>query len=127
MTASNGRNRTVLAVDDDPVVLRLAQVILERADYDCITNTHPEAALAMLQDPGVNVDLLLADIVMPAMNGVVLAQRAVAARPGIKVLLMTAYSSDALREMNLMPTGTHIIMKPFKPQHLIARLAEIMD
>jgi two-component system, cell cycle sensor histidine kinase and response regulator CckA len=119
--------QTVLAVDDDPIVLNLARMILERADYGCIAIEAPEDALAALEDQSLSIDLLLADIVMPAMNGVVLAKRAVAIRPTIKVLLMTAYSYDALREMNLMPNGTHVIMKPFKPQLLISRLAEIMD
>src|SRR5690349_21075699 len=80
------RTQTVMVVDDDPVILRLSQVILDHAHYGCVTVQQPERALTMLEDRTLAIDLLLADIVMPAMNGVALAQRAVALRPELQVL-----------------------------------------
>ena len=117
---------TILAVDDDPLTLRLTEAILQRGDYKCITVVSPSAALAILEDKRHHIDLLLCDIVMPLMNGVALAQKAAALRPGLKILLMTAHSQDALRDMNVVPQGTHLIIKPFTPLALMQKVGSVL-
>lgn len=118
--------KTILVVDDDPLVLRLTEMILNNADYRCIPVVSTSAALAILENKGHQVDLLLTDVVMPMMNGVVLAQKVASLRPGLKILLMTSHTQDALREMNLIPEGTQLIIKPFTPLALMQRLEALL-
>jgi two-component system, cell cycle sensor histidine kinase and response regulator CckA len=118
---------TVLAVDDEPLILKLTKVILEHAQYTVIAVITPAAALMILEDRTVSLDLLVSDIVMPEMNGIELARRAVTLRPGLPVLLMTGYTPDILRDRNLLPVRTHVILKPFKPQLLVKRVDELLS
>lgn len=77
----------VLIVDDEPVIRTTAKKILERDGYAATTAASAAEALAALET-GV-FDVLLSDIIMPGMDGVELMERARAALPGLKVILIT--------------------------------------
>ena len=64
----------------------------------------------------------MTDTVMPGMNGVELARRLLAIRPHMKVLLTSGYS-DGVEEP---PLGASFIAKPFMPDALIQKLAELL-
>ena len=86
--------RTVLAVDDDPDVRKVAVEILRTAGYRVIEAATPAAALeALASEPAV--ELLFTDIMMPEMSGFELSRRAKQIHPGLRVLYTSGYVRDA--------------------------------
>jgi CheY-like chemotaxis protein len=86
--------RTVLAVDDDPDVRKIAVEILRTAGYRVIEAASPAQALeALAGEPAV--ELLFTDVMMPEMSGFELSRRAKQLRPGLRVLYTSGYVRDA--------------------------------
>ena len=85
----------VLLVEDNPHVLAFAEHLLEDLQYDVIAADSGERAMELLGE-GAEVDLLFADVVMPGLSGMELAQRARQDRPGLPVVLATGYSDEIL-------------------------------
>ncbi|MCY2928622.1 MAG: response regulator [Planctomycetota bacterium] len=86
--ALHGGNETILAVDDEASVLSVATELLRKAGYRVLTASSTEEALAIVEQHDSPLDLLVADIVMPGMNGAVLAERLCRLYPGMGVLYM---------------------------------------
>jgi CheY-like chemotaxis protein len=99
--------------------------VLTCAGYQVITMADGQEALALLADPGVPVDLLLTDVVMPGMSGSVFAARARALRPGIGVLYMSGYEQIGAPEEG-WPQEEHVIAKPFSRAALLARVNQAL-
>lgn len=97
----------ILLVDDDGQVRSTAAAMLEEMGHAVIALDSGPAALGVLAG-GDGVDLLVADFAMPGMTGGELATRAVAARPGLRVLLMTGYAEAAA-----LPDAVPVLRKPF--------------
>jgi signal transduction histidine kinase len=114
------RASTVLVVDDEAAIRDVAHRILTRAGYRVMTAAGQAQALAILSDPGVPVDLLLTDVIMPGMTGPALAAQAGAVRPGIRVLFMSGYD-----QRTAMP-GVQVISKPFSRAVLLARVNQLL-
>ena len=81
----------VLVVDDEPGVLRLCQRLLQRAGLKVITVTNPREGLEILERS--QVDLLLADIRMPGMDGFELIDRARILQPDLAIVVMTGFGT----------------------------------
>jgi CheY-like chemotaxis protein len=112
----------VLVVDDEADCLRSTAEILRRGGYDPLTANGPLEALEALdeiQSRNGNIDLLLTDVVMPEMDGLILAQRIVAQFPGIRVLLMSGYTN----EQRLFP----LLPKPFGMKQLLEAVSTVLD
>jgi len=125
--APAGRGESILIVEDDVAVRRVAERILDSAGYSVSSAGGGVEALELLDDPNAVYDLLLADIVMPGMRGDDLARRAVAMRPGLHVLFMSGYS-DQGPPSGLGPTAGRVsfIDKPFDAGALLERLRELL-
>ena len=79
-----------------------------------------------LRDPGVPVDLLLADIVMPGMTGGAFATQARSARPGMPILFMSGYEQPGdLADRSLGPAA-QVLGKPFSRAALLSRVGELL-
>jgi signal transduction histidine kinase len=97
----------ILLVDDDGQVRSTAAAMLEEMGHTVSAMGSGSEALRVLAGENA-VDLLLADYAMPGMTGGELAARAVAARPRLRVLLMTGYADAAA-----LPNGAPVLRKPF--------------
>ena len=115
---------TVLVVDDDQAVRRLASRILSEAGYRVIEAGHPEAALA--EAAATRVDLVLTDVFMPGMSGAELASHLRADAPGLPVLLMTG-APDGIRPVNGSGNPVEVLAKPFLAAELLARVGRLLD
>jgi PAS domain S-box-containing protein len=104
----------VLLVEDNPHVLAFAQQLLEDLDYDVRAAESGERALEILAENG-EVDLLLADVVMPGMSGVELAQAIRKQRPDLPVVLATGYSDEILSGAG---ASFEILRKPYDTRSL---------
>ena len=118
---------TILVVDDEPVVLNICKLALTRAGYNVLEASGGVAALEIFQKNAGNVRLALLDIRMPVMNGIELAQKLMASDPKLKVLLMSGYSINEIRQI-IGPDNPHrIIWKPFTSESLLRMIQTVLD
>lgn len=116
--AAAGGSHTVLVVDDDDAVRRAITRMLGREGYQVIERADPMAAVTLLEDPRVDLVLLLTDLSMPKMTGVALAARARALRPDLPVVLMTGIVDSADAEAARAEGVTLVVQKPFSREEL---------
>ena len=115
-------SRTILAVDDSPDVLSLAQEYLTSNGYTVLTATNAEEALAVLEREGDRVDLLFSDVIMPGgMNGLGLAGEAVRRYPKLRVLLTTGYNEEMVTDGPDRPS-MDVLGKPYRRSELADRV-----
>jgi two-component system, cell cycle sensor histidine kinase and response regulator CckA len=111
---------TILLVDDEDIVLNMAQTILEAHGYKVLTAGSGQTALRLLSGTGFKADLLLTDLIMPGMSGLELAGAAKGLAPDMPVLVMTGAA---------WPQGKddHVhIEKPFTSQDLLAKVRMVL-
>jgi CheY-like chemotaxis protein len=81
----------------------------------------------VLARAGQGVDLVLTDVAMPGMSGRELADRLRQARPDVRVIFMSGYADDEIVRRGLLEPDQPFIQKPFTPEGLIRRVAELTD
>jgi len=102
---------TVLLVEDEPMVRAVAERALTRHGYQVITADNGEEALEHLAK-GENIDLLISDVVMPGMDGPTVVREARKSRPDIKILFMSGYAEEQLRN-SIDIENVNFLPKPF--------------
>jgi CheY-like chemotaxis protein/two-component sensor histidine kinase len=120
-------SETILVVEDEPGVRKLAKRILEMVGYTALEAENAGEAQSVVQRHGGAIQLLLTDVVMPGMSGPELAMRLVAERPELKVLYMSGYTESAITQQRLLGQGTAFIAKPFDASVLTRRVREVLD
>jgi signal transduction histidine kinase/ActR/RegA family two-component response regulator len=116
---------TVLLVEDEAIVRNLAARALTHAGYFVLSADSPSGAIALFEQHGHDVALLLTDVVMPEMHGPALARRFGSERSDLPVLFMSGYSDSIPAEA----AGTEhaaFIAKPFAPADLVAAVSELI-
>jgi DNA-binding response OmpR family regulator len=83
--------------------------------------------MRFLERPDQPIHLLLTDVVLPGVNGRELARRALALRPGLKVLFMTGYSRNAIVHQGRLDSGVELIQKPLTHEQLSRRIRALLD
>src|SRR2546425_1919962 len=120
-----GGARTVLVVEDEPDVRDLIREILQFEQYAVLEASDREAALAIVGRHEGPIDLLITDLVLPGAGGDDVAQRVVAARPGIKVIYVSGYL-----EADVPPPALSLgplLPKPFTIGALIQTVREVLN
>jgi len=117
----------VLVCEDDPAIRRLVVRTLARAGVTVHDAPTPFDALAWLDGDGHDTEVLVSDIVMPGMSGVELMRAARQRIPGLRVLLMTGYADDKLRDLSAAESPDRVIAKPFSGAALLACVAELSN
>ncbi|HET7321238.1 MAG TPA: PAS domain S-box protein, partial [Longimicrobiaceae bacterium] len=120
-------NETVLLVEDDHAVRTLTRQILRRYGYSILEAGSGAEALGVAHAHLGPIHLLVTDVVMPGMNGRVLAERLVASRPDTRVLFMSGYTDDAFDERRPLGDGIDFLQKPFSPRVLAERVRQRLD
>jgi CheY-like chemotaxis protein len=118
---------TILVVEDEAAVRRLAQRVLAAAGYRVLTAADGHEALKASDAVHEEIHLLLTDVVMPQMSGSELARLLVTRRPAIKILFMSGYADDAVARHGVLAEGTHLVGKPFSAAHLVRAVREVLD
>jgi PAS domain S-box-containing protein len=115
-----GHGEQILVVEDEDAVRRLVERVLNGRGFKIQSCPDADAALQLLRDEDLNIQMLLSDVVMPGMQGSDLARRARELRPDIKVLLMSGYSEEMVARIDGRRDGFDLVEKPFTREQLLA-------
>jgi PAS domain S-box-containing protein len=122
--AAGATHGTILVVEDNTAVRRVVTRQLAALGYRILEAADADAALKLLKTE--RVDLLFTDIVMPgSMNGAELARRAIAARPGLKVLFTSGFPGGVGDEP-WRPDGARLLNKPYRREELVRAVHEAL-
>lgn len=116
---------TILVVEDQKDVRALAVTVLEHYGYQVLSAAGAEQAIALADASRDPIHLLLTDVIMPGMDGRVLAKR-LAARRTIKVLFMSGYTENAIAHRGVLDAGVNYIQKPFTPESLAEKVRAVL-
>ncbi len=119
--------RTVLVVEDDEDVRSYLVETLRDLNYRVLRAADAIAALGFLQQREIRIDLLLTDVVLPAMNGRELGRQAQILRPDLKVLYVTGYSRNGIVRPAEGETGIDLLQKPITQQMLASRIRTLLN
>lgn len=108
---------TILIVEDEDAVRRVAVRILRKMGYRTLEAASAGEALRIVIEENQSIDLLLSDVVMPEMLGTLLYGRLEASNPGLRVLFMSGYADGGSTGTQL-PEGAALLEKPFTPNRL---------
>jgi two-component system chemotaxis response regulator CheY len=120
-----GRKLRVLAMDDDPLTLRLLSLTLKQVGgFDATIVESATVALELLGRE--SFDIVISDAMMPEMNGRELCERARALGVTAPVVILSAASPDELGWSNTLHGATAWLRKPFKPSELVQEIQKIV-
>ncbi len=120
-------SETILIVEDQEAVRRLASDALKTYGYNILEAANGPDALVLTERYSGRIDLLLTDVVMPGMTGLELADQLRARTPEIKVVCMSGYMTDALGHWGVEHSGVAFISKPFTPVALAAEVRRALS
>ncbi len=118
---------TILLVEDQEIVRKLAIRALASQGYNVIEAQHGGEALIKCEELEGKIDLLLTDVIMPQMGGKQLHERLTQIVPNLKVLYMSGYTENAIAHQGVLDTGTNFIQKPFRPKELAIKVRQVLD
>jgi signal transduction histidine kinase len=126
-SAAQGGSEKILVVEDDENVRQLVIVMLESLGYRVLAASDGREAMSALEGEA-HIDLLFTDVVMPrGVSGRELADRAVKARPGLKVLFTSGYTENAIVHHGRLDEGVHLLSKPYQRGDLARKIREVLD
>lgn len=120
-------SETVLVVEDDNALRKLARTILKQKGYKVLEAENGEDALRISESHDGSIDLLITDVVMPKMGGRKTAERLQPLYPQMKVIYMSGYTDNAIAHHGVLEPGLYFIEKPFSPKALARKVRETLD
>jgi two-component system, cell cycle sensor histidine kinase and response regulator CckA len=121
-----GMGEIVLLVEDEPKIIKMGKMMLEKLGYQVLTAETPCRAIDLAAEHAGKIDLLMTDVVMPGMNGRDLAEKLQVLYPDLKRLFMSGYTADVIAHHGVLNEGVHFIQKPFSMKDLAARVREAL-
>ncbi|WP_287126544.1 PAS domain S-box protein [Desulfobacter sp.] len=118
---------TILLVEDEPSILRMTRMMLERMGYKVLAAGTPGGAIALAREYAGQIHLLMTDVVMPEMNGRDLAGNLLALYPDLKRLFMSGYTANLIAHHGLLAEGVNFIQKPFSREQLGKKVRDVLD
>lgn len=119
--------KTVLVVDDEPSVLRVASKVLRRDGYEILEALGGEEALRVADEYTGTIDLLLTDVVMPGLGGRELGERFRELHPGTALLFMSGYTEDEVLLQGIRVAEVNYISKPFTVAGLRDKVRDVLS
>ena len=120
-------HETILLVEDEENLRRLARQSLENQGYNVIDAPDGAAAIKISQAHKGPIHLLLTDVIMPGMNGRELANKVSPTRPEMRVLYMSGYTENHIGHNGTLDEGITLLQKPFTLPALKAKVREMLD
>jgi two-component system, cell cycle sensor histidine kinase and response regulator CckA len=122
--AADRGSETIMLVEDDERVRELVRLMLESKGYRVLAAAGADEAERLCTH---DVDLLLTDVVMPEVNGRVLAERLATTAPAMRILFMSGYSDEAVYRHGEISPNAAFIEKPFSDRTLARKVREVLD
>jgi CheY-like chemotaxis protein len=122
-----GGTETVLLVEDDASLRKLAKTFLERSGYAVLEAPSAYAALETARLHSGGIQLLLTDVVLPGMNGPALAEQLLRLVPHVRVLFVSGYTDDAIAHQGVLEPNVNFLVKPYTQQGLARKVREVLD
>ena len=119
---------TILLVEDERALRRLARNVLERHGYQVLEANSGAEALAVWTEHASEVDLVMTDIIMPGgMSGRILAEQLLEKRKDLKILYTSGYGPDMVGENFNLAEGINFLAKPYHPDRLIRAIRQCLE
>jgi two-component system cell cycle sensor histidine kinase/response regulator CckA len=118
---------TILLVEDAEPLRKLAHMFLKDNGYQVLTAADGAEAQQVAAQSAGPIHLLLTDVVMPGINGRVLAERLAPRHPAMKVLYMSGYTDSFIAGHGVLEEGIHLLHKPFTEEALMRKVRELLD
>ena len=116
----------ILLVEDEDAVRTFSERALTNKGYEVLTADSGETALERMEnEENKTLDLLVTDVVMPNMDGPTLAQRMRQTSPNLKIIFMSGYTEDKLKDH--MGENIFFLPKPFTLKQLAAKVKDVLD
>lgn len=125
--AAAGGTETILLVEDEPTILRMTRMMLEKKGYTVISAATPTEAVEKTTNHSGSIDLLMTDVVMPEMNGRDLAGQIAELYPGIRILFMSGYTANVIAHRGVLDDGVAFIQKPFSMADMTEKVRVVLD
>jgi len=121
------QGETVLVVEDEPVLLMMAQMMLRKLGYQVLAAGTPSEAIELAKKHESQIHLAITDVVMPEMNGRELAECLRPLCPGLKILFMSGYPADVIARRGVLEAGVNFLQKPFSVNELATKVREVLQ
>ncbi len=118
---------TILLVEDEVIVRKLARKILENKGYKILEAQDVDDALKIGRTNAGSIHLLLTDVIMPVMNGRELFEKLKTIKPDLLALYMSGYDKDIIADHGVLEEDTYYIPKPFTVISLAKKVREVLD
>jgi two-component system cell cycle sensor histidine kinase/response regulator CckA len=119
---------TLLVVEDEPALRLLAQSVLAGQGYEVLLATNGQDGLRVAREhKGSPIRLAVTDVIMPQMDGKVMADWLKATYPELKILFTSGYTDDALAHHGVLDPGVAFLSKPYTPATLTRKVRELLD
>jgi PAS domain S-box-containing protein len=120
-------SETILLVEDEAEVRTLSREVLVQLGYRVLAVAEVAEARRLAELPQSGIGLLVTDVVMPQMSGPELAAELRARVPGLRVLYVSGYTSEALSSRGISPSDIALLQKPFTPGELARKVRDVLD
>lgn len=119
---------TLLVVEDEPSVRRLAGGVLAAQGYEVLSATNGQDGLRVARaHKGSPICLVVTDVIMPLMGGKVMAEWLRATYPELKILFTSGYTDDAIAHHGVLEPGVAFLPKPYTPATLARKVRAMLD
>lgn len=122
-----GRPATIVVIDDDLDVVQAVTRTLRRAGYAVEGTDDPQRVIARYRDGNTRPDLLITDVMMPRMNGLVLADTILRLDPALRVVYLSGYLQEEARWVGLPGAASAFVGKPLEVERLVTVVREILQ
>jgi len=118
---------TILIAEDDDMLRNLMDEVLKGYGYQVLLAKDGEAARALSEKYAGEIELVLADVVLPGVGGKEMSEALQEKRPEIKVLFVSGYTDETIANYGVVPSDVNFLEKPFTPESLALRVREVLD
>jgi PAS domain S-box-containing protein len=117
---------TVLVVEDEPGILRMLSHMLGSLGYSVLSAATPNEAIRLAETNSEAIHLLITDVMLPTMNGQVLANHLLGRNSRLKCLFISGYSAELITSEGVLSPNVHFLKKPFSMESLAEKIREAL-
>jgi len=122
-----GGLETILLVEDEPAILKMTVLMLQRLGYRVLAASNPSEAMRLVKEFANEIHLLITDVIMPEMNGRDLAQQLLGSQKRMKCLFMSGYTADIIANQGALDEAVQFIQKPFSQRELALKIRDVLE